>query len=302
MPERIRLWVAGLLGSRILEVHEQVGGMSPGCATRLVTEDGRRIFVKIVGTPLNPLTPDLFRREVTALGLIGSHDLWADLVSVWDDGDWVAIVLEDVEGRHPDLTDDATMALLTAETERLGEVLAQRVPVPPTPRAGGIGDLRDGFRAWADAVERVAEVPEHLLPAWVRRDVDAWAPRVRSLADHDVRLVHWDIRNDNLLQRATGELVFLDWGAASLGPAWVDPLLARLERVDATWFDASLASSPALVAAGDETVDAWLVGFAVFLAWRAHTAVDVNLPTLQAFRLQESGRMVRAAERRLGLG
>lgn len=302
MPERIRLWVAGLLGSRILEVHEQVGGMSPGCATRLVTENGRRIFVKVVGTPLNPLTPDLFRREVTALGLIGSHDLWADLVSVWDDGDWVAIVLEDVEGRHPDLADDATMALLTAETERLGEVLAQRVPEPPTPRAGGIGDLRDGFRAWADAVERVAEVPEHLLPAWVRRDVDAWAPRVRSLADHDVRLVHWDIRNDNLLQRATGELVFLDWGAASLGPAWVDPLLARLERVDATWFDASLASSPALVAAGDETVDAWLVGFAVFLAWRAHTAVDVNLPTLQAFRLQESGRMVRAAERRLGLG
>jgi aminoglycoside phosphotransferase (APT) family kinase protein len=302
MPQPIRLWVADILRSRISEVHEQVGGMSPGCATRLVTDDGQRVFVKVVGTPLNPLTPDLFRREITALDLIGSHELWADMTSSWDDGDWVAILLEDVEGRHPDLADDATMSLLLGETERLGTVLAARVPDPPAPSVGGLGDLRDGFRGWADAVGRAVEIPEELLPEWVRRDAAAWEPRVRALADGDVQLVHWDIRNDNLLQRPTGELVFLDWGAASLGPAWVDPLLARLERVESPWFDESLASSPALAAAGGETVDAWLVGFGAFLAWRAHTAVDVNLPTLQAFRLQESGRMIRAAERRLGHG
>ena len=56
MPQPIRRWVADLLGSRISESHEQVGGMSPGCATRLVSDDGQRIFVKVVGTPLNPLT------------------------------------------------------------------------------------------------------------------------------------------------------------------------------------------------------------------------------------------------------
>ena len=31
--------------------------MSPGCATRLVCEDGTRAFVKAVGTELNPKTP-----------------------------------------------------------------------------------------------------------------------------------------------------------------------------------------------------------------------------------------------------
>jgi hypothetical protein len=301
MPEPIHRWVDDLLGSQITEVHEQVGGMSPGCATRLVCEDGQRVFVKAVGTPLNPLTPDLFRREITALDLIGDHELWAGIVASWDDGDWVAIVLEDVEGRHPDLADDATMDLLLAETERLGEVLRNRAPDPPAPSVGGIGDLREGFRLWADAVGRIEEIPDSLLPAWVRRLAPGWESRVRALADCDVQLVHWDIRNDNLLQRPTGGLVFLDWGAAALGPAWVDPLLARLERVESTWFDASLASSPAVRAAGDEAVDAWLVGFGVFLAWRAHTVVDVNLPTLQAFRLQESGRMLRAAARRLGV-
>jgi hypothetical protein len=301
MPQPIRRWVADLLGSPISEAHEQVGGMSPGCATRLVCDDGRRAFVKVVGTPLNPLTPDLFRREITALDLIGDHELWASMVASWDDGDWVAIVLEDVEGRHPDLADDATMDLLLAETERLGEVLAARVPEPPAPAVGGIGDLREGFHLWADAVGRAEEIPDSLLPAWVRRIAPGWEPRVRALADDDVQLVHWDIRNDNLLLRPSGQLVFLDWGAAALGPAWLDPLLARLERVESPWFDASLASSAALRAAGDEGVDAWLVGFGTFLAWRAHTVVDVNLPTLQAFRLQESGRMLAAAGRRLGL-
>ena len=95
--------------------------------------------------------------------------------------------------------------------------------------------------------------------------------------------------------------MFLDWGAASVGPTWVDPLLARLERVEQPWFDAALATSPALVAAGDLAVDAWLVGFATFLAWRAHTVVDVNLPTLNDFRISESRRMLVGAERRLGI-
>ena len=81
----------------------------------------------------------------------------------------------------------------------------------------------------------------------------------------------------------------------------MDPLLARLERVESPWFDASLASSPALVAAGDIAVDAWLVGFATFLAWRAHTAVDVNLPTLNDFRIAVSRSLLVGAERRLGI-
>jgi len=302
MPEHVRDWVADELASPVVEAAEQVGGMSPGCATRLVCGDGTRAFVKAVGTELNPKTPVLFRREITALTLIGSHELWADLRSSYDDGDWVAILLEDVEGTHPDLDDDATMDTLLRETDRLGQVLAERVPDPPAPDPDrGLGDLRQGFREWADSVARADEIPGDLLPDWIRCDTGTWEPLVRALADEDVRLVHWDIRTDNLLERPTGELVFLDWGATAIGPGWLDPLLARLERVESPWFDESVASSPALAAAGDTAVDAWLVGFATFLAWRAHTAVDVNLPTLNDFRISESRRMLVGAERRLGI-
>jgi hypothetical protein len=303
MPAPVRDWVEDVLGSPVAEARDQVGGMSPGCATRLRCEDGTRAFVKAVGQDLNPLTPLLFRREITALDLIGAHELWAAKLASYDDGDWVAVLLEDVEGTHPDLADDATMDLLLRETERLSSVLAERVPDPPAPDPdhGGLVDLRPAFGTWADTVARAEEIPAHLLPDWVRRDTGTWEPLVRALADHEVQLVHWDIRSDNLIERPTGEIVFVDWGAAAVGPTWLDPLLARLERVESPWFDDSLASSPALAAAGDLAVDAWLVGFATFLAWRAHTAVDVNLPTLNDFRISESRRMMVGAARRLGV-
>ncbi len=54
--------------------------------------------------------------------------------------------------------------------------------------------------------------------------------------------------------------------------------------------------------AGDAAVTAWLAGFGTFLAWRAHTAVDVNLPMLGEFRRRESERLLAAAARRLDLG
>jgi hypothetical protein len=95
-------------------------------------------------------------------------------------------------------------------------------------------------------------------------------------------------------------MVFIDWGTAARGPAWVDPLLARLERVDEPWFDASIASSPALAEAGDEVVTAFLAGFGAHLAVRSVVAVDVNLPTLNDFRIRESRRMLEAVARRTG--
>ena len=72
--------------------------MSPGCATRLTCADGTRAFVKAVGAELNPDTPGLFRREIGVLDHLGEHELWAPLLASYDDGAWVALLIEDVEG------------------------------------------------------------------------------------------------------------------------------------------------------------------------------------------------------------
>lgn len=298
MPERVRAWVDRALGSPVVATAEQTGGMSPGCATRVRCADGTRAFVKAAGAELNPDTPTLFRRERAVLEHLGGHPLWARLLTAYDDGKWVALVLEDVEGTHPDLADDATMAGLLSATDALTRELAgHEVLDDPL-----VDTLATRFPLWAGALDSVDEVPVELLPGWVRGAAPELAPTVRALADGPMeRLVHWDIRTDNLLRRPDGSLVFVDWGMAHRGPDWADPLLARLERVEQPWFDEHLTESPALAALGDDAVTAWLAGFGTFLALRSTTALDVNLPTLSAFRLHESRRVLAAAGRRLGM-
>lgn len=313
VPAQVRDWVDTALGSPVVGGVDQTGGMSPGCATRVVCADGTRAFVKAVGEELNAHTPTLFRREIMALGLLGSHPLWADLVASYDADGWVALILEDVEGTHPDFSDDAVMDRLLTTTDELVEVMNARIPDLPRPATQdgssvplyrtGPTDLRRVYAAWLDGLDQAHDVPGDLMPPWVVERRDELRAGVAALAEEPIdHVVHWDIRNDNLLQRPTGELVYLDWGAFGIGTGWLDPLLARLERVHLPWFDASLSSSAALAAAGDERVTSWLAGLGTQLAWRSHTATDVNLPALKEFRRTESARFLAAAARRLDLG
>lgn len=304
VPAAVRDWVDDTLGSAVVEAHEQVGGMSPGCATRVVCADGGRAFVKAVGGELNPDTPTLFRREVAVLERLGSHELWADLIASRDDGDWVALLLEDVEGSHPDFEDASHLDAVLPTIDRLSDVLRERVPDPAAWEPPvSLVSVADKFAKWANSLSTLdkAAVPVP-VPDWVRAQAPQWSAVLDLLArESHGQLAHWDIRNDNLLRRPTGEIVIVDWGMAAIGPVWVDPLLTRLERVDEPWFDASIASSPALAAAGDDTITAFLIGFATHLAVRSVTAVDVNLPTLNDFRRAESARMFTAATRRRSL-
>lgn len=314
VPERVRSWVERELGSPVVETADQVGGMSPGCATRLRCADGTRAFVKAVGADLNPHTPTLFRREVRTLGLIGAHRLWARLLASLDEGEsredgWVALLLEDVPGLHPDLSTDAARDRLTAATDELGAVLRERVPALPAPDpARGLAEIageRAVVEAWSHGLDHAAEVAAEapdLMPRWVGERADELRDAVRRLAQActEDRLAHWDIRDDNLRTRADGSIVFVDWGGTLRGSAWTDPLIARLEGVELDWFDRSVAGSPALQDLGEDLVTAFLVMIGSWLGYRAHTAVDMNLPTLNAFRRTESARFLLGAGRRLG--
>ena len=306
VPARVRGWVDDALGSPVASTEEQVGGMSPGCATRVVAADGTRAFVKAVGTTLNPDSPTLFRREIEVLGLIGEHPLWAALRASYDDGEWVALVLEDVPGGHPDLADDADMDALLKATDSLVARLAG-VPVPAESSATDIGepgliDARARLRMWQEAVAHLDEVPEDLMPTALRDRSALLGDLVAPLAEGGAdQLLHWDIRIDNLLRPRPGRIVFVDWGAAAVGPAWIDPLLARMERVDQPWFDESVQHSPSLRAVGDDMVTGWLVAFGTYLAWRStQGSADIGLPTLNEFRRTQARRFLAAAARRLG--
>ena len=89
------------LGSPVVSATSQPGGFSPGSADRVVLADGRRAFVKAVGTSIHPDSPAVNRRELYALERLPPGLSMSRLLASVDDGDWVALVFEDVDGRHP---------------------------------------------------------------------------------------------------------------------------------------------------------------------------------------------------------
>lgn len=297
VPDRVRVWVEQTLGSPVAATAEQVGGMSPGCATRLRCADGSRAFVKAVGPELNALTPGLFRHEAAVLEHIGPDALWASLLASYDEPDgWVALLLEDVEGRHPDLRDPAEAAIALQATDRLVDRLSGR-------GAGlEIGTLELSLTRYARMWPHLDDLPETLLPRWARQA----APRMQAALEElrgrapGSHLLNFDLRNDNMLLRPDGSLVFVDWGMSRVGAGWLDPLVLRLEWVELPLFDELVDSCPALVALGDEHVTCFLFVLGAWLAYR--TVTDrAGPPALADFRVTESARFLEGARRRLGV-
>ena len=76
------------------------GGFSPG-ATAVLDCPGGAIFVKAVGTTLNPESPAIHRREAVISASLPEAPEFPRLLDVYDDGDWVALAFEAIEGRPP---------------------------------------------------------------------------------------------------------------------------------------------------------------------------------------------------------
>jgi hypothetical protein len=216
VPERVREAVDEALGSPVAHAATQTGGFSPGAAARLRLADGRAAFVKACGAALNPDTPDLNRAEVVALSLLPPDVPAPRLIASYDDGDWVALVLEDVDGHRPQTpwaqpdVDAVTSALTVLSRTTAHQAL-------PT-----FDNAALALSAWDD----VATDPAGIDPGLLARlpellDLQARAQEVTVGSS----LVHWDARNDNILVRPDGEAVLLDWAWACRGAPWLDTLL-----------------------------------------------------------------------------
>lgn len=301
IPARVRTWVDATLGSPVVGIEEQVGGMSPGCATRVVTEAGTRAFVKAVGPELNPVTPELFRHEATVLSHLHEHPLWANLLATYDEpGEWVALLLEDVPGRHADTTSSDDVALVLESTVALVDELSGVGPGLDIPTC------RSQVERWGEVWREVAGLPSGVLPSWVTSRASSLREAYEGLLGHadGDHLAHGDLRNDNMIVRTderSHSVVFVDWGMSRRGPAWYDPLVLCLEWVDNPAFDELVHTFPTLRGLGDENITAFLVTLGSWLGYRCLVAEDIGLPTMNDFRRRESARALEGARRRLGI-
>ncbi|MEE6261353.1 phosphotransferase family protein [Plantactinospora sonchi] len=280
LPASVRAAVEEILGDRVVAAVSQAGGFSPGTADRVRTAGGRRAFVKAAGAALNPVTPELHRREARNTAALPADAPAPRLIGWHDDGDWVALVLTDVEGRHPTTPwREDELATVLGTLGRMADLLTP-APVPDAPSAADL--LGDDFSGW----RRIAADPPADLDPWATGRLDGLvtlAERGLAALAGDT-LAHVDIRADNLLLDADGRVTVVDWPHACRGPAWLDTLclLANVRLHNGRY---PLLDRYALdTGAEPAQLTAVLAGITGFFVDAARLPAPPGLPTVRAFQ------------------
>jgi aminoglycoside phosphotransferase (APT) family kinase protein len=280
LPVHVRATVEDLLGAPVVSAVSQPGGFSPGTADRVITAAGARAFVKAVGRTQNPHSVEMHRREARITVALPAATPAPRLLGVFDDGDWVAMVFADVEGRHPRTPwEPAELDAVIGTLHRLADMSTP----PPLNGLPAVADsLADDLAGW----QRLSEDPSPDLPTPPPTAFRAAAERAAA-ALHGDTLVHLDVRADNLLIRPDGSVVIVDWPWACTGPAWLDTLLLSINvrlyggDVEADRLLADLARRTGADPADFVDVLAAMAGFFLDAARRP---APPGLPTLRAFQ------------------
>lgn len=276
-------------GARVVEAVTQPSGFSPGLAARVRLDDGRRVFLKAVSEEANPDTPDIHRREARILAHLPAAAPVARLLWSYDDQGWIALCLEDVDGRHPhEPWTEHDLELVIACVEKMSRDLT---PSPMQVDESVPEFFRRTVNGWGLARER----GEKRLDDWALRNLDRLAElesRAPGVVEGD-GLVHCDIRADNLL--IAGDRVYvLDWPWARVGAAWID-LVAMAPSVTMQggpkpeqFLDRLDLKGVAL-----EAVDAVVASLAGYFVVRALEPPPQGIPTVRAFQAAQ-GRVASA--------
>jgi hypothetical protein len=276
--------------------------MSPGCAARLTAAaGGGAAFLKAVSSGQNPDTPTMFRHEITVQRALPRVPYRPAMIASYDDGDWVGMLLEDVEGRYPDFSGAGVTS--AADTAAVwSTVRRQARELTPAPAGLTITTAAQTAQRWADRWQIVAADPHRYLPAWAAAEADSLLnDHVLPLPGHlgGASLCHWDVRNDNLLIRPGGEVVIFDWGMARTGPAWADEFVLSLEWAATPAIDDYFARIARDHGVSGDVLTDMLIGLVGSLAWRAGQPPLPGLPNLAGFTGELARLLLGVIRRRL---
>jgi hypothetical protein len=279
VPEVVQEWAAGVGGGPPAAVRDLTGGFSPG-ATSILECPGRHVFVKAVGASLNPESPALHRREITVSAALPGGAPVPTLLESYDDGDWVALAFDVVDGRPP------------------------RHPWDPGELRAAAGALVDLHRALTPSplpdLEPASESLAALLGGWAGLDGDTrglhpWASANRTrlaelesgwpAASEGDTLLHCDVRSDNLLFGPAG-VVFVDWPHAAIGAPVLDIVIwapsVTLEGGSSP--EELLLRNPAAAGADPAAVTSLVAAVAGFFVTHSLRPDPPGLPTLRRFQ------------------
>lgn len=302
LPGVVRDAVAELLGAPVVRAVTQGGGFSPGVAARVVTAGHRRAFVKAVSARTNPVSPSFHREEARNAAALPRHVPAPRLLGTYDDGTWVVLVFEDVDGRQPRVPwrEDELALVLDAVSD-----LSRALTPAPVHDAPPVAEhLAEDFGSWQRLLDE-GDDGDGLDP-WTA----AHLPELAALAAPWARfasgdtLAHADLRADNMLITAQGRVVFVDWPHAVRAAPWFD-LLVMLPCVHAQGGpdpETVFSRHPLGRAADPDGVTATLAALAGYFVSHARQPPPPGLPTLRAFQRAQGEAALRWLRKRLGQG
>lgn len=282
LPEEVRHRLEGALGSPVVGATSRPGGYSPSLAARLDLADGRSVFAKAVSPAQNADAPDFLRREAKVAAALPESAPAPRLLHLLDDGTWVVMVYEHVDGALPRVPwDRADLERVLDATWRLAEV----------PAPSSLPTIVERYRPLLDGWRNLARdpPPAGVLDDWSLRHLDrlAGAEPAWEEAVSGNELVHGDVRSDNVIIGPQG-VTFVDWPAACTGRNLFD-VVSMLPSVA---LEGGGEPEDVLRAHGGERVDRDAVTAVVladtgYFLDRARLADPPGLPTVRAFQLAQ---------------
>jgi aminoglycoside phosphotransferase (APT) family kinase protein len=276
LPIDVRRQIEDIIGGRVVEAISQTGGFSPGTADRVRTADAKRAFVKAVTRRINEHSAELARREMSITAALPAHAPVPRMLGGFDDGDWVVLVLEDIEGTNPRTPWEERE--MDAAVTALRDLAAALTPAPRIDVPTAADNLSEDFRGW-DLV--AAGEPDDLDPWTAARLPELSAKAAQGLATlrNGNTLAHCDIRADNLLVRPDGSMIIVDWPWGCVGPAWLDTALLGLNVL-------VHGGDPERVISGidPDAVTGLYAGLAGFFRHMSRLPPPPGLPTVRAFQ------------------
>jgi hypothetical protein len=298
LPPAVQQWAADALGSPVVSASSETGGFSPGVAARVRCSNGRRAFLKAVSGLVNADSPDLHRREVDVAAALPASVGSPRLLGSYDDGTWVALLFEEVDGRPP------AQPWVRAELDAVLRLL-DRLAVELTPSPLDVGQLADerafAWTGWqtlaASGVELTDVEAAHLdqLVALERSWPSAAVGRT---------LLHNDVRADNVLITPAGEAVLVDWPWARQGAAAVDVVMfAPTVGLAGGPAPEEVVQATAVGRAADpEAVDAFVAAFTGLMQHRMRQPPPPGIPTVREFQARQGQAGLGWLAQRLGWG
>jgi hypothetical protein len=269
LPAEVQAGIVQAAGSPIeVALPPVTTGFTGAYAGVLALRGGRRVFAKAAG-PMAPHALQAIPREAGILRELAGRVTAPRLVGSAAAGDWQLVVLEAIDGDLPGMpwtqrdADAAHAACLELAALDPADVAALTddslaVDVGGNPAAlASLDELAQGTRSWPDGIP----------PLSPRRAAEL--ARLGHLAEEALvgdRLVHSDLRPDNMLITPQGVARLVDWNWVARGPVWCDFVgLLPLMADHGLEVDRMAARSPLLDDVDGEAVDAFLAIVAGFM-------------------------------------